>query len=144
MAGKGGQLIRRGQKKHRQTRAAQDQARKGSERGDYEPPPREECDETPWAYPGDARYTSRVIRRIWQHRGVLTEFAVSLQVLTAEGWTEVERIDCRHGHVHLHDSSGSVVHLYRLDTAKDVERVHDEINRIVEERLRILGLREDK
>ena len=75
---------------------------------------------------------------------MLTEFAVSLQVLTADGWREVERIDCRHGHAHLHDRNGKVVHLYRLDTAEDVERAHDAINGIVEERLRILGVWDDR
>lgn len=137
-------MVRRGQKKHRHMRAGRDPARRASERGSYEPQPREDCDEIPWAYAGDARFTSRVVRRIWHQRGVLTEFAASIQVLTADGWSEVERIDCRHGHSHLHESSGNVIHLDRLDRIEDVERAHDRIDRIIEDRLRILGWREDR
>lgn len=123
------------------TRRGRDRSR---DEGDYRPPSRHDCDEIAWDYLEGSQHTVRVIRRAWLLRGVITEFAVSIKVLTPDGWAEVERIDCRHGHSHLHARNGAVIHLDRLDRIDDVERAHGVIDEIIEERLRILEMREDR
>jgi hypothetical protein len=42
---------------------------------------------------GDA-HTIEVQFYLWRRDGRIVDFVVNLQVLTAEGWESVERIDC--------------------------------------------------
>lgn len=70
--------------------------------------------------------TCRVYQGAWYTRGRLTDFVVAIQLeVESDEWTDVWRIDCCHGEVHIHrfDARGSENRkvLRRIDTQEDVE-----------------------
>ena len=134
-------MPRRSQRPHQETRRAHRKAveKLGSEQGSYEPPDSDECHAYQWEMAGDDAYTIRVQYNIWRRDGRLAKFVVNLQVLAAEGWESVERIDCCHGHCHHHPENGKPAEsVMRLDSVDDVERALGVVDGLIMDRVRIL------
>lgn len=119
-------MVRRGQQKKRAVsaadKAAEAELERQSERGEYEPPARELCHFREWSTPIDESGKVVVETRTWRLGSRLTEFVISLKVLSLGVWAEVAYIDCKHGHVHLHRVEGQEPStLGRLDRIEDVK-----------------------
>ncbi|GAA4811301.1 hypothetical protein GCM10023353_14790 [Tomitella cavernea] len=111
-----------------------------SSHGRYAPPSRASCRTREWAQPFDDGNTVQRKVFTWRANGLLVDFVILTEVLTASAWQEVERIDCCHGHCHLHDESGRDTPraLYRLDDVSDVDPAFQSAIGISDQRMRIV------
>jgi hypothetical protein len=76
---------------------------------------------------------------MWRYKGQLVDFVVNLQVVTAEGWESVERIDCCHGHCHHHPENGKPAqHVIQLDSVDDVKRAFSVAEEVIGARVSTL------
>lgn len=132
-------MPRRGQQKRNQARRARVEAIRQleSEHGRFVPPDRGDCEERDWYY-FDETWTIRIEYRLWRYNGRIADFSVVLKALSADAMEEVERIDCCHGHCHIHQRNEVVATLGRIDIIEDVDRAFYVIDRVVEDRIRIL------
>lgn len=98
-------------------------------RGVYVPPPRNECEEKSWEQSADAADTIRVSVHIWRQGAKIVDFALILQVPNLAGiWAEIGRMDCCHGHAHLHHKSGFISTSTPLHSVDDVRNAFDVAN----------------
>ncbi|MEV6337201.1 hypothetical protein AB0M12_21080 [Nocardia vinacea] len=106
--------------------------------GAYEPPVREDCRYRQWDTPVDDLATVRLQFNIWRHRGRPVDFVVNVQRLSSNGWADVERFDCCHGHCHLHidNAEGTIESIWTLNTVDDVEAALLETEKRADERAR--------
>lgn len=130
----------RGHRKKRQERKALEQARRELEsvQGSYAPPAREDCEALDWWYYADENSTLRVHTYTWRQNGRLADFTIVFLVPGPGREEELERIDCSHGHCHLHPRNGTCVGLVPIDTIEDVQRAYDITEGIAQDRVRIL------
>lgn len=134
-------MTRRGQQGKRDLREARRKAAAQieSERGDYRPPHRDTCRYRGWQQTGDDANTVRLEHHTWRLGKDLVEFVINAQVLTADGWTTVEYVDCCHGSCHHHPQSGKEIrHIKRLDTIADVKEAFSKAQPLIYDRLRII------
>ena len=69
----------------------------------------------------------------------LADFVILIQRLGTQGWDEVERFDCCHGHCHLHpDGQAESETLYQLDGPDDVQEAYAKASVYAGERARII------
>lgn len=138
-------MVRRHQHKKWQTRKAQAEARRGADsgRGTYKPPARADGDALDWFYYAGETESIRVHTYIWRHNGRLADFAIVFMASGTEEEEEVERIDCAHGHCHLHTRTGGCTGLMPLADIADVQRAYDITEALAQDRARILLERED-
>ena len=109
-----------------------------SQAGSYRPPPGLSPSKQ-WEIAYDGANTVRVQFILWKAHGRVVNFVVNVQVITAEGWTSVERFDCCHGNCHLHpDGADSARVVLRLDSIDDVQRAFDKVRAEAEHRARII------
>ena len=109
-------MTRRNQQERRDLKRATKSAsaRLDNRQGTYRPN-RTGCTERQWVTSLDDSNTVRIEYRIWK-RGGLADFVILIQRLGTQGWDEVERFDCCHGHCHLHpDGQAESETLYQLD-----------------------------
>jgi hypothetical protein len=122
-------------RREQQQRSAERRARKqfeqqtqqNIERGQYVPPPRAECHEKTFFVSLDDQYTVRIDHRLWRHHGRTVDFVLLLQVPDwADQWQTIARIDCCHGHCHMHppDSDAAARSIHRLESVADVEAAY--------------------
>lgn len=90
--------------------------------------------------PYDDANTLRAQFIIWRQGGRLVDFVANIQELTLDGWVSLERFDCCHGHCHHHPLNDELppLSISRLDTVEDVKRAFVEVERLVDERVRII------
>jgi hypothetical protein len=136
-----GPVIRRQQQGQQKLRRAQRQAAKqlDTDQGAYKPPDRDECHDKQWEMAADDANTVRAQFNIWRRSGRLVDFVINIQVLTSEGWEQVEYFDCCHGYCHLHPRNETEPRsIKRLDVVADVQDAYRRVQPIIEERLRII------
>lgn len=117
-------MVRRAQKERKALRRARSEAETSltSRQGSYIPPDREKCKARQWVQAYDDASTVRVQFNLWSLDGRPVDFAIIVQRLGTDGWEDVERYDCCHGHCHLHaDGKDSSASIYQLDTQDDVK-----------------------
>lgn len=129
------------QKNRELRRAARELARQldSAKEGSYRPPDRDECRHKRWEMAYDDANSIRLQFLTWRKGVHLTEFVVSVEVLTSEGWETVEYFDCCHGSYHLHPKSGEPREpIIRLDGIEDVQRAFAQVEQEAHERARII------
>ncbi|CAM4414051.1 hypothetical protein MB901379_03879 [Mycobacterium basiliense] len=134
-------MTRRNQQGQQQLRRAKKQVEQslGAEQGRYRPPPREDCKPRQWETPIDDAPSIRVQYNIWRHKGCLVDFAINIQVLTAEAWETVESFDCCHGNCHYHPVNGEEPRpLAKLDVVGDVQHSYWQVESVIADRVRII------
>ncbi|TLF75797.1 DUF7718 family protein [Nocardia cyriacigeorgica] len=135
-------MVRRGQQNKRALREASKSAfeQLDSPHGTYAPPDREKCRYRQWDTPVDDLGTVRLQFNIWRANGQIADFVINVQVLTSDGWTSVERVDCCHGHCHLHvdNDDENARSLYKLDGPADVEHAFSRVQVLADQRARII------
>jgi hypothetical protein len=105
----------------RRARAAAERVAADQTRGEYRPPDRSTCSERSWYQSVDDADTVRVDHRLFRSDGKLVDFAILVHTLDIDGeWVEAARVDCCHGHVHLHHTSGEVSGIGPVHGADDV------------------------
>ena len=135
-----GSMPRRGQQARNSLRKARWATNETleSQAGSYRPPPGLSPSKQ-WEIAYDGANTVRVQFILWKAHGRVVNFVVNVQVITAEGWTSVERFDCCHGNCHLHpDGADSARVVLRLDSIDDVQRAFDKVRAEAEHRARII------
>ena len=127
-------MIRRTQQKRSDEKRAQQSLLDGiaeQARGDYRAPDRSECSVKSWYSSLDDADTLRVDYRIWRLSGRLVDFVILLQVAVWDDWENVARVDCCHGHCHLHPpdderiGGGESRSICRLDAVDDAAGAFD-------------------
>ena len=134
-------MVRRGQQKERAVRHARRAATDSleSQQGSYVLPDRDDCALKQWEMPYDEAYSIRVQYLIWRQAGRMADFVVNIQVLTSDGWVTVEYFDCCHGHCHHHHRDETVrATVLRLDDEDDVSRAFQQVEGLLEDRVRII------
>lgn len=106
--------------------------------GTYQPPAREDCQVRQWETPVDDLATVRLQFNIWRYGGRLVEFVVNVQRLSSNGWVDVERFDCCHGHCHLHidNAEGEILTIRTLNSVDDVKAAFLGAQNLADERAR--------
>lgn len=105
----------------RRARLAAERAAADQERGRFRPPDRRDCVERSWYQSLDDTDTMRLDHRLYRADGRLVDFALIVIALQLDGaWREVARVDCCHGHVHLHHEDGTVSSIGPLHHVADV------------------------
>lgn len=139
--GGGERLIRRNQQRKHDERRAIRAAGSEIHVGAYRPVARKNCIEQVRHSFIDDEATVRIEYRFWTYRGKVADFVLLLQeVELASGtWQNLARIDCCHGHVHLHkeDDQPADESIARLDTINDVGQAQ----KVAYERIRELAVR---
>lgn len=134
-------MPRRGQQARNAVRQARRDAVKAleSQRGSYTPP-RTVGPPKQWETSYDDSNTVRVQFILWRAKGKIVNFVVNVQVITADGWTTVERFDCCHGNCHLHSDNADIAPevILRLDDEGDVQRAFAKVRAEAEHRARII------
>lgn len=75
-----------------------------------------------WDTAYDDANTLRIQFNTWRDGKTLVDFVIVIQLLGANGWDDIERFDCCHGHCHLHNGgTGNREPIYQLDSADDVQ-----------------------
>lgn len=131
-------MVRRGQQKKRQViaadKAVQAELERQGEHGEYEPPDRSLCRYKQWYVAIDDSDTLRIETRIWQLDGRLSEFVITLKASTFGEWSETARIDCKHGHIHMHTvAHDTIVSIRRLDAIDDVQAGFEEASGMMDD-----------
>lgn len=125
--GEGAELIRRYQQRKVDERRARRAAAEGLESGKYRIPNCAELREQAINHLVDDEATIRVQNRFWTDRGSVVNFVLLLQMRDLDGsWRNLSRIDCCHGHSHLHpeDDGPAGESIFRLDDVTDVVKAH--------------------
>jgi hypothetical protein len=105
----------------RRARATAERVTADQTRGEYRPPDRSTCTERSWYQSVDDADTVRVDHRLFRSGGRLVDFAILVHTLDIDGeWIEAARVDCCHGYVHLHHTSGEVSSIGPVHRADDV------------------------
>lgn len=134
-------MTRRHQQGPQQLRRAKKQVEDalGADSGRYLPPPRGKCKARQWETLLDEAPGLRVQYNIWQHKGCLVDFAINIQVLTAEAWETIESFDCCHGSCHYHPLNGEDPRpIKRLDVVADVKHAYWQVEAVIADRVRII------
>lgn len=134
-------VVRRGQQGQRSLRRAKREIDEQleSDQGAYSKPDRDACRYKSWETTGDDANTVRLQTHTWRDAKYLVDFVINAQVLTADGWTTVEYIDCCHGFCHHHaQDDGDVRTIMRLDTVQDVQNAYGTAQPVIYDRLRII------
>ena len=134
-------MTRRNQQGPQDLRRAKKQVEEalGTDQGNYRPPPREKCTTKQWENYIDDAPSIRVQYNIWRRKGCMVDFAINIQVLTAEAWETIESFDCCHGNCHYHPLNGTDARpVARLDVSADVQHAYWQVEAVIADRVRII------
>lgn len=118
-------MVRRSQQakleEQRARRAAAAAIGESQVNGSYRSPDRKLCEFREWSAAADDLGVIAMKVRMWKFNGHIVDFVITLEIDSAPtGWIDDVRIDCKHGHAHLHPIKGEPRHIRRLDDVNDV------------------------
>lgn len=122
-------MVRRGQQKKQSLKKAAKAITEKAEspQGTYVAPRRSACQHRQWVESADDAGTLQIQVNIWKHGGAVVDFVMILQGFGPSGWMDIERVDCCHGHCHLHPATGDGApeSIHQLDSVDDVKEAVD-------------------